>query len=144
MSLPLITLVPLPVWRNETTVQFGLQGTTRLDNPTKLQLTLIAALTAGTTSAELERIAHTTGDEAVLGDLLESLHEIIEVRVRPERFAVISQGTATAMAAKLAALLPTPGVVESDIADSDVVWVVADYVLVPRTCAELMSTDTPH
>lgn len=146
MAYDRLTLLAPPLWRDDVTMQFGVDSPTRIENPAPWQIEIVMALEHGTTRSELGHLSRRLGVSDAATEFLRHLDDVIIEAASPVRVGVISQGSPTEdddarEARRALADLPTAVI---DDGHPDVVLVIAREVLVPRTCRELMATDTAH
>ncbi len=146
MTSERLSLIAPPLWRDDTTMQFGVSESVHIEHPSPWQIELLMALEHGTTRSELGHLSTRLGVTRQAPGFLDHIASAIAVTTAPIRVGVISQGTPTedADAADAAEALRSLPTATFDSTHPEVVWVVARDVVVPRSCRELMATDTTH
>lgn len=146
MTSERLTLAAPPLWRDATTMQFGVDDSVHVEQPAPWQIELLMALEHGTTRSELRHLSDRLGVTAPADEFLTHIAPAIVTSVAPLRVAVRSQGSPTEDADTDGAVQAAASLAAVALVDShpDMVWIVSRDVLVPRSCRELMSTDTPH
>lgn len=146
MTSERLTLTAPPLWRDDITMQFGVGDSVRIEHPAPWQVELLMALEHGTTRSELGHLSARLGVAAQAEEFLAHIAPAIIVTTAPIRVGIVSQGSPAEDADADDALqgLLSLHTASFDSANPEVVWVVARDVVVPRSCRELMATDTPH
>lgn len=127
-------------------MQFGTADGVRVTDPTPWQVELLMALEHGTTRSELRHLSDRLHVTAPAEEFLDYIAPAIVVSPPPFRVSVVSQGSSVEDADTddaVRAVISLPAVTLVD-RHPDMVWLIARDVIIPRSCRELMSTDTPH
>ena len=138
-----------PLWRNATSLQFGIDAAALLDDPQPWEQRVIAALDDGLTEPALIGMARSAGvDAGSLDALLADLSPVIR-RVPPRpRIAIDVDGVPAPLADMIVDALERAGAdvarAGSQAAPGRPTVLVALQLVAPHRAAALMSRDTPH
>lgn len=158
MALRIDPRIPV-VWRSPETLQLGVRRPlATVERADAVDVVLIDALRIGTVRSALDVLAHELGGDARQVDILLASVERALVGDAPtsrRRIVVDAQSAAAARVAEsieglgfeVAATMASDHCTDADndnSAGTDLVVLVADYVVDPRTAGRLQSLDIPH
>ena len=134
-----------PLWRDEHTLQLGIDTPVLISDPTSWQLAVIHALENGITPTDLERLLLAAGASADSGAVFLVAIDAAVVRDEPRHDVAVTlvAGAADHAAARAFA----DALVRADVritADARVVFVLTPVAVMPRTTTTWMAEDRVH